>query len=30
MKRLDYGKVMDLMSLMNKSGFKKVALVTKA
>ena len=27
--RLDYGKVMNLMSLMNKSGFKKVALVTK-
>ncbi len=28
-KKLDYGKVMDLMSLINKSGFTKVALVTK-
>ena len=28
-KRLDYGKVMDLMNLINKSGFKKVALVTR-
>ena len=28
-KRLDYGKVMDLMNLINRSGFKKVALVTK-
>ena len=28
-KKLDYGKVMDLMNLINKSGFKKVALVTK-
>ena len=28
-KNLDYGKVMDLMSLINKSGFTKVALVTK-
>ena len=28
-KSLDYGKVMDLMSLINKSGFTKVALVTK-
>ncbi len=28
-KKLNYGKIMDLMSLMNKSGFKKVALVTK-
>ena len=26
---LPYGKVMDLMSFINKSGFKKVALVTK-
>ncbi len=28
-KKLNYGKVMDLMSFINKSGFKKVALVTK-
>lgn len=28
-KKLDYGKVMDLMSLINSSGFTKVALVTK-
>ena len=28
-KKLNYGKVMDLMNLINKSGFKKVALVTK-
>ena len=28
-KNLDYGKVMDLMSLINKSGFTKVALLTK-
>ncbi len=28
-KKLDYGRVMDLMNLINKSGFKKVALVTK-
>ena len=28
-KNLNYGKVMDLMSFINKSGFKKVALVTK-
>lgn len=28
-KKLDYGKVMDLMNLINSSGFKKVALVTK-
>jgi len=28
-KKLDYGKVMDLMSLINQSGFKKVALVTR-
>ena len=28
-KKLDYGKVMDLMNLINLSGFKKVALVTK-
>ena len=28
-KKLDYGKVMDLMNLINKSGFKKVALVTR-
>ena len=28
-KKLSYGKVMDLMSFINKSGFKKVALVTK-
>ena len=28
-KKLNYGKVMDLMSYINKSGFKKVALVTK-
>jgi len=28
-KKLDYGKVMDLMNLINRSGFKKVALVTK-
>ena len=28
-KRLDYGKVMDLMNLINQSGFKKVALVTR-
>ena len=27
-KKLDYGKVMDLMNLINQSGFKKVALVT--
>ena len=28
-KSLNYGKIMDLMSFINKSGFKKVALVTK-
>lgn len=28
-KKLNYGKVMELMSMINKSGFKKVALVTK-
>ena len=28
-KKLNYGRVMDLMNLINKSGFKKVALVTK-
>ena len=28
-KKLYYGKVMDLMNLINKSGFKKVALVTR-
>ena len=28
-KKLDYGKVMELMNLINSSGFKKVALVTK-
>ena len=28
-KKLDYGRVMDLMNLINSSGFKKVALVTK-
>ena len=28
-KKLNYGKVMDLMSFINRSGFKKVALVTK-
>ena len=28
-KKLDYGKVMDLMNLINQSGFKKVALVTR-
>ena len=28
-KELNYGKIMNLMSLINKSGFKKVALVTK-
>ena len=28
-KKLDYGKVMDLMNLVNQSGFKKVALVTR-
>ena len=28
-KKLNYGKIMDLMSLINSSGFKKVALVTK-
>ena len=28
-KKLNYGKVMDLMSVINKSGFKKVALVTR-
>ena len=28
-KKLDYGRVMDLMNLINQSGFKKVALVTK-
>lgn len=28
-KKLNYGKIMNLMSLINKSGFKKVALVTK-
>tara|TARA_B100000683_G_C12129606_1_gene407047 strand:- start:164 stop:565 length:402 start_codon:yes stop_codon:yes gene_type:complete len=28
-KKLDYGKVMELMNLINRSGFKKVALVTK-
>ena len=27
-KKLNYGKVMDLMSFINKSGFQKVALVT--
>ena len=26
-KKLNYGKIMDLMSFINKSGFKKVALV---
>ena len=28
-KDLNYGEIMNLMSLINKSGFKKVALVTK-
>ena len=28
-KNLNYGKVMELMNLINRSGFKKVALVTK-
>ena len=28
-KKLDYGKVMDLMNLINQSGFKRVALVTR-
>ena len=28
-KNLSYGEIMNLMSLMNKSGFKKVALVTR-
>ena len=28
-KNLNYGKIIDLMSFINKSGFKKVALVTK-
>ena len=28
-KKLDYGKVMDLMNFINQSGFKKVALVTR-
>ena len=28
-KKLDYGKVMDLRNLINQSGFKKVALVTR-
>ncbi len=28
-KNLNYGKIMDLRSFINKSGFKKVALVTK-
>ena len=28
-KNLNYGKIMDLMSFINRSGFKKVALVTK-
>ena len=28
-KKLNYGKIMDLMTFINKSGFKKVALVTK-
>ena len=28
-KKLDYGKVMDLMNLIIQSGFKKVALVTR-
>ncbi len=28
-KNLNYGEIMNLMSLINKSGFKKVALVTK-
>ena len=28
-KKLDYGKEMDLMSLINRSGFKKAALVTR-
>ena len=28
-KNLNYGKIMDLMSFINKSGFEKVALVTK-
>ncbi len=28
-KKLDYGKVMELMNLINQSGFKKVALVTR-
>ena len=28
-KKLDYGKVMDLMNLINQSGFKKVALVIR-
>ena len=28
-KNLNYGKIMDLMSFINKSGCKKVALVTK-
>lgn len=28
-KKLNYGRVMELMNLINQSGFKKVALVTK-
>ncbi len=28
-KSISYGKVMDLMTVVNKAGFKKVALVTK-
>ncbi len=28
-KNLNYGKIMSLMAFINKSGFKKVALVTK-
>ena len=28
-KNLNYGKIMNLMAFINKSGFKKVALVTK-
>ena len=28
-KNISYGEIMNLMSLMNKSGFKKVALVTR-
>ena len=28
-KSINYGKVMDLMTVINKSGFTKVALVTR-